>query len=92
VLLLKTKNHCHSDLKPGNVTLLPVPTGAAENCYTAKVIDFGALSKNELAVRACTAEYYYSPLRTYDSTSGRIVFKSMEERYKTEFYSVLRTM
>jgi serine/threonine protein kinase len=46
VLLLKEQDYCHSDLKPDNVTLVPVE--GKKDYYEARIIDFGELSRNSL--------------------------------------------
>ncbi len=87
ILLLGEQGYCHSDLKPENVTLVPVEG----DIYVAKVIDFGVLSKNQLKTVGYTPNYFLNPRCQYDET-GEIVFKDMEDRFKNEFFTVARTI
>jgi serine/threonine protein kinase len=45
VLLMREKGYRHSDLKPGNTSL--VRSEEDYNHYTLKVIDFGSLNQND---------------------------------------------
>ena len=65
VLLLHSKGYYHSDIKPGNVTLVNVE-GQEHGGFEAKVIDFGELSNEATKVIGCTSEYYKHPNRQYD--------------------------
>jgi serine/threonine protein kinase len=42
VLLMKSKDFCHSDIKPANTQLVKCEDG--ENIYTLKLIDFGGIT------------------------------------------------
>jgi hypothetical protein len=56
-----------------------------------KIIDFGSVRKNDFNYESCTGSFFKSPLRNYDA-HGDVEFKDMEERFKNEFYTVIRTM
>jgi hypothetical protein len=55
------------------------------------VIDFGELTKNQLTPKGYTMNYFLNPMREYD-TENTIVFRSMEERLKNEFFTIIRTI
>jgi hypothetical protein len=59
--------------------------------YLAKVIDFGELSRDQLVQNTFTPNYFLNPMREYDSQNSR-VFKNIEDKFKNEFFTILRTM
>ncbi len=88
MLLLSSKGYCHSDLKPENVTFINIEGDK----YQAKIIDFGELTKNQLLTKGYTANYFLNPMRKYEEEEAKIVFKNMEERFKNEFFTIMRTI
>ncbi len=84
---MSEQGYCHSDLKPENVTLVNT-TG---DVYLAKVIDFGELTKNQLTPKGYTVHYFLNPMREYNA-ENKIIFNNMQERYKNEFFTILRTI
>ncbi len=57
----------------------------------AKVIDFSHLSKDELVQNTFKPDYFFNPMREYDSKNS-MVFKNIEDRLKNEFFTIVRTM
>ncbi len=87
MLLLGEQKYCHSCIQPENVTLVQVQGDR----YLAKVIDFGELSRNQLAQNTFTPNYFLNPMRKYDSQNS-LIFNNIEERLKNEFFTIVRTM
>jgi hypothetical protein len=54
------------------------------------VIDFCSVKKDTLEYEKHSPEFFNSPKRNYDR-DGYVQFENMEERFKNEFYTVLRT-
>jgi serine/threonine protein kinase len=87
MLLLSSKSYCHSDLKPENITFINIEGDK----YQAKIIDFGELTRNSLSTKGYTPNYFLNPMRQYND-QGKIVFENMEERFKNEFFTIVRTI
>ncbi len=85
---MKEKEYFHSDIKPKNTQL--VKCEDRENAYILKVIDFGGVTKDSLEYSVCSKVFFNSPKRDYNS-NGFVVFNNMIDRFKNEFYSVIRT-
>jgi hypothetical protein len=49
------------------------------------------LTKNSLSTKGFTPNYFLNPIRKYDN-EGKIAFKNMEERFKNEFFTIVRTI
>ncbi len=49
------------------------------------------MTRGSEPVNGYTPEYFNNPLREYDG-EGRIVIRSEDERFKNEFYTVIRTL
>jgi hypothetical protein len=88
MLLLSEQEYYHSDIKPENITLVQVQ---GDNRYLAKVINFGELSRDELVQNTFTPNYFFNPMREYDSKNS-MIFNNIEDRLKNEFFTIVRTM
>ncbi len=88
MLILSEQKCCHSDIKAENVTLVQVQ---GDNRYLVKVINFGELSRDELVQNKFTSNYFVNPMREYDSNNS-IIFRNIEDRFKNEFFTIVRTM
>jgi hypothetical protein len=90
VLLLSEQKYCHSCIQPENVTLVQVQ---GDNRYLAKIIDFGELSRDELVQNTFMPNYFLNPMREYEYNSqSSIIFRNIEDRFKNEFFTIVRTM
>jgi serine/threonine protein kinase len=87
MLLLSSKCYCHSDLKPENVTFIKIEGEK----YQAKVIDFGELTRDKFTPKGYTPNYFLNPMRQYDN-QGRIVLENMNEIFKNEFFTIVRSI
>jgi hypothetical protein len=87
MLLLSEQKYFHSCIQPENITLVHVQGDR----YLAKVIDFGEVSRDELVQNTSTRNYFLNSMREYDSQNN-IIFKNIEDRFKNEFFTIVRTM
>ena len=86
---MKDKGYCHSDIKPANTQFFRCKD--REDAYFLKVIDFGGVTKDSWQYSVCSPAFFNSPNRNYD-LNGFVVFNNMEDRFKNEVYSVIRTI
>ncbi len=62
-----------------------------DNRYLAKVINFSEPSRDELVQNTFTPNYFLNPMREYDSKNS-LIFRNIEDRFKNEFFTIVRTM
>jgi hypothetical protein len=63
ILLLGEQKYFHSCIQPENVKLVQVQGDR----YLAKIADFGGLSRDEVLQNTSTPNYFFNPMREYDS-------------------------
>ena len=84
---------CHSDIKPENTQLVVAAQDDGQNhhLYTLKMIDFGLATFNSaINYKGSTPAFFNSPHRKYEGR--KVIFENAEEKYKNEFYCIIRTM
>jgi serine/threonine protein kinase len=86
---MREKEYFHSDVKPANTQL--VKCEDRENTYILKIIDFGAASQKIDICISFNPDFFDSLTTNYDQ-DGNAIFNNAIDRFKNEFYTVIRTL
>jgi serine/threonine protein kinase len=92
VLLMRRYGLVHNDIKPENFTIV-LGNFDDKKKKELRIIDLG-LSNDSTNVPGFTVKYYMNPLRKYKSEGGRYlpIIQTMDEKFKNEIFTVLRTI